>query len=241
MKFQNLGFVFALEPVLKRVYKGEELKQAYMRHIEIFNTQPYMAGFILGNVAGMEEKKADEAQILKIKQSLACAYASIGDRIFWARLRISVFLITILLYFITTVLQLLPPLKAAFTALIIPTVLYCAFSTYIRAAGIRKGYLCSGVGNCGLDFFDWNKIISISSKANFFILAVIIFCGLFSCVFYRTGFSKDNELFVFEFIFVVTSILIHRYFRAKKKPLTWTLFICFAGALVFAFLKIFFV
>ncbi len=240
MKFQNLGFIFALEPVLKRIHKGEELKQAYLRHIEIFNTQPYMAGFVLGNAAGMEEKKIDGQQILKIKQSLACAYASIGDRIFWARLRISVFLATILLYFLLTVLQILPPVKAALFALAVPTALYCAFSIYIRAAGIKKGYLCSGSGYCGLDFLDWNKIIKVSSRANFAILVVIIFYGLFSAIVYRTGFSKDNDLFAFEFLFVITAVLAQRHFRAQKKPLTWTLFSCFAGALVFALLKRFF-
>lgn len=237
MKFQNLGFIFALQPALKRIHRGESLKQAYLRHLEIFNTQPYMAGFVLGNVVAMEEKNLEDKQISKIKQSLACAYASIGDRIFWARLRISVYLATIFLYFLFTVLQIFSPLKSAFVALALPTIFYSLFSIYIRAVGLKRGYACGGSGSCGLDFLNWNKIIKTASQANFLALLAILFYGLFAVLVYRTGFSKENNIFAFEFLFVVSAVLAQRHFRAQKKPLAWTLAACFAGAFLFALLK----
>ena len=53
---QNVGFAFALLPALRRIYGATGgFRAALLRHLEIFNTQPHMAGFILGNVAKMEE------------------------------------------------------------------------------------------------------------------------------------------------------------------------------------------
>ncbi|MEW6042273.1 MAG: PTS system mannose/fructose/sorbose family transporter subunit IID [Elusimicrobiota bacterium] len=96
-RFQNMGFYFSIYPVLIRIWKTpSELKQAFLRHISIFNTQPYMSGFVLGNVWKMEEKMSDadgidrdryEKEILNIKKALASSFASIGDRIFWGRLK----------------------------------------------------------------------------------------------------------------------------------------------------------
>ncbi|MEW5951111.1 MAG: PTS system mannose/fructose/sorbose family transporter subunit IID [Elusimicrobiota bacterium] len=237
MKFQNLGFIFSIDPILKKIYYGEELKKAYLRHCEIFNTQPYMAGFILGNIAGMEERQLPGEQIVKIKQSLACAYASIGDRIFWARLRISVYLTTIILYFVFTLSHIFSPARSAFFALLLPTTAYALFSVYIRWKGIKKGYECSGSGSCGLDFINWNRLIKSSSKANFLALLCVLSFAVFSAVAYRTGFSKDNTLFAFEFLFVVSAVFMQRYFKQQKKPLTWTLAACFIFALIFAAFK----
>jgi mannose PTS system EIID component len=94
-RFQNLGFAYCLQPALEKIYPDrEKLKAALLRHLQIFNTQPYMASFVLGNVAGIEERaaaSADPEAALKpmpgVKQALASSFASIGDRIFWGRLK----------------------------------------------------------------------------------------------------------------------------------------------------------
>ena len=94
-RFQNLGFAFCLEPALRRIYPDPaRFKAALLRHLAIFNTQPYMASFVLGNIARMEQEASaspsPEAALKNmpgVKQALASSFASIGDRIFWGRLK----------------------------------------------------------------------------------------------------------------------------------------------------------
>src|SRR3989338_860771 len=89
-RFQNLGFAFSMQPALEKIYPDrEKLKAALLRHLQLFNTQPYMASFVLGNMAGLEERAAagPEARLKSlpgVKQALASSYASIGDNIFWS-------------------------------------------------------------------------------------------------------------------------------------------------------------
>jgi mannose/fructose/N-acetylgalactosamine-specific phosphotransferase system component IID len=46
---QSLGFSYALLPVLKKLYPDRAEFEARLRlHMEYFNTQPYLAAFILG-------------------------------------------------------------------------------------------------------------------------------------------------------------------------------------------------
>jgi len=239
MKYQNLGFVYAIEPALKRVFSGEKLKEAFLRHIEIFNTQPYMASFVIGNVIGMEEKNVEPQKIVEIKQSLACAYAAIGDRIFWARLRISVYLLTLILCFFALLSEKIENNYAIFLSLIIPTILYATFSIYIRFVGIKKGYSCAGSGVCGLDFIDWNKIVRISSRINYLLMLSILVPAAFYFLRYRSRFLSD-KIFAGEVAFVAFCVAIQRYFKEKKKPLTYSLASCLVAAMFFAILKEFF-
>lgn len=93
-RMQALGFCFATLPVIKRLYpeNGEQRKQALRRHLEFFNTHPYMAAPIHGVVAAMEEERAngadiDDAAINGIKVGMMGPLAGIGDPIFWGTFR----------------------------------------------------------------------------------------------------------------------------------------------------------
>lgn len=240
MKYQNLGFVYAIEPAIREIHRGEELKKAYLRNTEIFNTQPYMASFVIGNTIGMEERIAQigESQLVKIRQSLACAYASIGDRIFWARLRISVYLSTILLYLFFSVIEAVSPVKSAFLSLALPTAAYMSFSVYVRWVGLKRGYSCSGSGTCGLDFIDWNRIIRLFSRINYMADIAIMVSALFAAFIYRIGFSAgNNKLFGEELVFVAACVGTQRYFKGRKKPLTYAIAACFVLAFFFALFR----
>jgi len=91
-RMQSIGFCVSLIPVLKKLYQGEELKLALKRHLEFFNTQPFVATSIMGITAAMEEQKAnganiDEASISGVKIGLMGPLAGVGDPIFWGTLR----------------------------------------------------------------------------------------------------------------------------------------------------------
>jgi PTS system mannose-specific IID component len=91
-RMQAIGFCVTLIPALKKLYKGDELSEALKRHLEFFNTQPFMATPIMGITAAMEEQKAngadiDEASISGVKIGLMGPLAGVGDPIFWGTLR----------------------------------------------------------------------------------------------------------------------------------------------------------
>jgi mannose PTS system EIID component len=91
-RMQAIGFCVTLIPALKKLYKGDELSEALKRHLEFFNTQPFMATPIMGITAAMEEQRANgadisEASISGVKIGLMGPLAGVGDPIFWGTLR----------------------------------------------------------------------------------------------------------------------------------------------------------
>ena len=87
-----MGFCVSLIPALKKLYQGDELKAALKRHLEFFNTQPFLAASIMGIIAAMEEKRANGAAISPqtlsgVKVGLIGPLAGVGDPIFWGTLR----------------------------------------------------------------------------------------------------------------------------------------------------------
>ncbi|AWK50216.1 PTS mannose transporter subunit IID [Clostridium beijerinckii] len=91
-RMQALGYCFAMVPVIKRLYTGDERKKAIKRHLEFFNTQPFVTAPILGVTAAMEEQKAngadiDDGAINGLKIGLMGPLAGVGDPIFWGTLR----------------------------------------------------------------------------------------------------------------------------------------------------------
>lgn len=93
-RMQNLGFGYAMLPVIKRLYdKQEDQSKAIERHLEIFNTTPQVSPLIMGISAAMEEENAnneefDVASINAVKASLMGPLAGIGDSLFWGTFRI---------------------------------------------------------------------------------------------------------------------------------------------------------
>lgn len=93
-RMQALGFCFSMIPVIRRLYPegSDERKQAIKRHLEFFNTQPFVAAPILGVVSAMEEQRAngaeiDDGAINGIKVGLMGPLAGVGDPIYWGTAR----------------------------------------------------------------------------------------------------------------------------------------------------------
>ncbi|NDL62500.1 PTS mannose transporter subunit IID [Acerihabitans arboris] len=93
-RMQALGFCFSMVPVIRRLYpeNNEDRKQAIRRHLEFFNTHPYVAAPVLGVTMAMEEQRAngapiDDAAINGLKVGLMGPLAGVGDPIFWGTVR----------------------------------------------------------------------------------------------------------------------------------------------------------
>ena len=94
-KQQNLGYTYALIPIIEKLYKDkpEEKAAALQRHLEFFNTTPHMVTLILGISTAMEEENAldenfDTSSINSVKAGLMGPLAGIGDSFMWGTLRI---------------------------------------------------------------------------------------------------------------------------------------------------------
>lgn len=92
-RMQNGGWVYAMIPAIKKLYKTEEdRKAALQRHLEFFNTHPYVASPILGVTLALEEERAngapvDDVAIQGVKVGMMGPLAGIGDPVFWFTLK----------------------------------------------------------------------------------------------------------------------------------------------------------
>lgn len=92
-RMQNLGFAFSVLPALRRIYPDpKEREIAARRHLEYYNSHPYMASFVLGAIVKMEEKysRGENIQvedILLFKKAMMGPMGALGDSFFWASWR----------------------------------------------------------------------------------------------------------------------------------------------------------
>ncbi|MBQ7496865.1 MAG: PTS mannose transporter subunit IID [Selenomonas sp.] len=133
-RMQAAGYCFGMVPILRRLYHGEELKQAIKRHLEFYNSQPFVTAPIIGITAAMEEKKANGADIPDgvingIKVGMMGPLAGVGDPIFWGTLRP-----------ITAALGASFALTGSIAGPLIFFILFNAVRLAIRWYGIKYGY-----------------------------------------------------------------------------------------------------
>ncbi len=139
---QNLGFAFSILP-LARALKGNKKRIAALlaRHLQLFNTHPYLAAPIIGSVVHVEKNNADQAGgplAVNLKNALTCPYAALGDSFFWGSLKPMAAVFSVLLALHGS---LLAPLALLLT--------YNPAHLWIRGMGFVEGYRC---GKEGVDF-----------------------------------------------------------------------------------------
>ncbi|ABJ65671.1 PTS system mannose/fructose/sorbose family transporter subunit IID [Streptococcus thermophilus] len=92
-RMQNLGWAYSLIPAIKKLYTNKEDQAAALkRHLEFFNTHPYVAAPIMGVTLALEEEKAngteiEDAAIQGVKIGMMGPLAGIGDPVFWFTIR----------------------------------------------------------------------------------------------------------------------------------------------------------
>ena len=92
-RMQNGGVAYTLIPAIKKLYsKKEDRAAALKRHLEFFNTHPFMANPIFGVTMALEEERAnsadvDDAAISGVKIGMMGPLAGAGDPLFWFTLR----------------------------------------------------------------------------------------------------------------------------------------------------------
>ncbi|MFC6290055.1 PTS system mannose/fructose/sorbose family transporter subunit IID [Levilactobacillus angrenensis] len=92
-RLQNLGFCYLMIPAIRRLYPDKtEAGQAAERHLELFNTMPYMQSLITGVTLSLEEDRANgepvsAADISAVKVGMMGSLAGVADPIWWGTWR----------------------------------------------------------------------------------------------------------------------------------------------------------
>lgn len=92
-RMQNGGWCYAMLPAIKKLYKTKEDRTlAMQRHLEFFNTHPYIASPIIGVTLALEEERAngapvDDVAIQGVKVGMMGPLAGVGDPVFWFTVR----------------------------------------------------------------------------------------------------------------------------------------------------------
>ena len=93
-RMQAIGFCITLMPAIKKFYPDDKTQQAaaLKRHLEFYNTHPWISSVVFGVTAAMEEQKAkgeeiSEETITSVKVGLMGPLAGVGDPIFWGTAR----------------------------------------------------------------------------------------------------------------------------------------------------------
>lgn len=132
---QNLGAAAALQPALEEIHGTgtAALQRSLTRALTQFNTQPYMAGPILGSLIKVEETAAQSdlspETMIKYQMALTTAFAAIGDAFFWNGLLPA-----------TAVLGLLWAVQGTFWGALVFLLVYNSVHLVVRIGGFWLGY-----------------------------------------------------------------------------------------------------
>ena len=92
-RMQNGGWCFAMIPAIKKLYTNKDDQIAALkRHLEFYNTHPYVSAPVIGVTLALEEERAngapiDDVAIQGVKVGMMGPLAGVGDPAFWFTLR----------------------------------------------------------------------------------------------------------------------------------------------------------
>ena len=92
-RMQYGGWCYSIIPAIKKLYPNKEDKVAALkRHMEFYNTHPYVSAPVMGVTLALEEERANGAEINDtaiqgVKVGMMGPLAGVGDPVFWFTLR----------------------------------------------------------------------------------------------------------------------------------------------------------
>jgi PTS system mannose-specific IID component len=90
---QNGGWAYSMIPAIKKLYPDKDQQIAALkRHLEFYNTHPYVSAPVVGVTLALEEERAngvpvDDATIQGVKVGMMGPLAGVGDPVFWFTVR----------------------------------------------------------------------------------------------------------------------------------------------------------
>lgn len=142
-RMQNVGFVYILFPIIKRMYPERQLqKEVLLRHLEFINTHPYLVTSVVGLIISKEEELSkgkvgiSPNDISVLKSCLTGPLAGLGDSLFWATYRPLISFLAVIIILFAILLGKSPILGIGFFLIV-----YNIVHLVVRYKGIKKGYL----------------------------------------------------------------------------------------------------
>ncbi len=170
-RMQNLGFTMTIIPVIREWnLTKEDAGELLTRHLQLFNTHPYLSAPVIGSVLKLEEdhfngSHLNTADIITVKQVLSGPYAAIGDTFFWGALRpFAAMMACVLAYAGNTFAPL------AFLLLYTPSHLW------VRAKGFWESYRR---GKQGVEFVRMLDLPNVAVRMRWFSLILLSGTALF--------------------------------------------------------------
>ena len=165
-RMQNLGFAFAMFPLIAEQRKDRREMEVFLaRHLQMFNTHPYLVSSVIGSVARIEEEASTPESAEDLKNALMGPYAAIGDSFFWGALRS-----------FSAVGAVILALAGILLAPLAFLLLYTPAHLWVRVKGFLEGYRC---GRNGIAFIRALDLPKESVKLRYLSLILI---GLLAAV-----------------------------------------------------------
>ena len=91
-RMQNGGWCYSIIPAIKKLYTKEDRAAALKRHLEFYNTHPYVSAPVMGVTLALEEERAngmpvDDQTVQGVKVGMMGPLAGVGDPVFWFTVR----------------------------------------------------------------------------------------------------------------------------------------------------------
>jgi len=230
----NYGFAYIMAPVLKRFFPAEERSRSLVRHLEYFNTQPYLASYIVGAVVRMEAERASlpqgrqkqkEEEISALKLGMMSPAAALGDNLFWATIRPFAGLIAINLIFTES-------FRVSWYHLLIPLVfltVYNAPHLLVRTSGFIQGFRLGDQVVLAMKQLGFQEAVHGLRSASAVVLGVLVVCMNY----YEM--QKGLTLFALKMVFFCAMIGLYSYFLHKRVNVALLFYSIVLFALILAY------
>jgi len=132
---QNLGLLAALAPWARwRGIEPDQRRRLARRYLGYFNTNPYLAPYIVGGLLRLEDDRAggqevSERLVTGFHGTLSRVCGAIGDKLFWLGLRPAFMLLALLLGWLV-----------AWPLALIVVAVFAAAQLVLRCQGLRSGF-----------------------------------------------------------------------------------------------------
>jgi PTS system mannose-specific IID component len=153
-RMQGMAFTFAMIPLIRNT-NPHSIAQLLTRHMQMFNTHPYLAAPVIGSVARLEEEGDPEAAS-HLKKAVMGPYAAIGDTFFWGALKP-----------LSAICSVILALQGCFLAPFAFLILFNPAHGWVRGMGFVEGYR---QGKNGIDFIRRLDLPALTRRIRFFSL-----------------------------------------------------------------------
>ncbi len=130
-RMQNLGLLTTMLPAARNRQRNLNQDRLFCRrYYEFFNTNPYLANFVIGGLVRLEhEQELPSGTTSMFRDSLGRAFASLGDQLFWLGIRPALVMAICLL-----------GLYRQMTAVVLVVTLFAVGQLWLRWVSLGRGY-----------------------------------------------------------------------------------------------------